>query len=151
MPASSRRWPCLRGRPPSLSTFKIRGGKCLRTPWGGRGGIPPSVCFWGFIGFEEGDGQEILHTLPQPHVGVRQVYLTEVYWPKMRVGSDYLLEDELERTPKHITSMGGKCFEMSLSPLNVKSKIRCGLLPTWGMTVTRESHMLWRGLNTSKG
>ena len=47
--------------------------------------------------------------------------------------------------------MGAKLFKTMLSPLHVKSKIRRGLLPTWGMTATKESHRLWRALTNSKG
>ena len=54
----------------------------------------------GFLGDEEDDRRDVLHPHPQPHIGVRQVYLAEVDWPETRVGGKYLLEDVLERTPK---------------------------------------------------
>ena len=53
--------------------------------------------------------------------------------------------------PKCISYMGAKRFEMLLIPLHVKSKIRRDLLPTWGMTATTESHMLWGYVTSFKG
>ena len=66
------------------------------------------LCLGGvFLGDEEGDGQEILHPHPQPHVGVRQIYLSEVYWPETQVGGDYLLQNSLKCTPEAHRLHGG--------------------------------------------
>ena len=61
----------------------------------------------GFLGGKEGDGLDVLHPYPQPHVGARQLYLDEVDWPDMQVGGEYLLEDALERTTKAHCLDGG--------------------------------------------
>ena len=34
----------------------------------------------GLLGGEKGDGREVLHTQPQPHVDTCQLYLSEVDW-----------------------------------------------------------------------
>ena len=68
----------------------------------GRGRWNPTNCMLLgiFLGNEEGDGRDVFHPHPQPHVGICQVYLAEVDWPKTRVGGEDLLEDALEHTPK---------------------------------------------------
>ena len=106
VPDPSSRWPRLQGLPPSLLLCKSR-GNCVRTPWGGRGGIPLDVCCWVFLGYEEGDGRDIIYPHPQSHVGVRQLYLDEIDLPEMQVGGEYLLDDALERTTKAHCLHGG--------------------------------------------
>ena len=56
------------------------------------------MCHCFFLGDEEVNSQNVLNPHPQPHVGVHQVYISEVNCPKTWVSGDYLLEDALERT-----------------------------------------------------
>ena len=50
-----------------------------------------------------------------------------------------------------IASMGNKRFIGFFSPLQVKSKIRRGLRPTWVITAMGENYRLWRSITASKG
>ena len=60
----------------------VKIGGTVDVPHGEREVESHQLCVSGvLLGDEEGDERDVLHHHPQPHVGICQVYLSEVDWP----------------------------------------------------------------------
>ena len=124
----------------------------VNVPHGGKYVKPYQLLVAGIlIWYEEGNGRGVLHNHPQPHVHVLQFDLAKVDRPRHGSAMRTCWRMQWNAPPKRISSMKDKRVVSSFSPLHVKSKMRRGLLPTWSITATGDSHRLWRANTSSKG